>query len=58
VMVIIFPASEASIAIASDEMPFDRDSLVNLLHSYGLTQFVIMDTRAVRAITAQFSDAG
>jgi hypothetical protein len=44
VLVITLPTMETSLAFAADEMPFDRDGVIELLHGVGQTQFVIFDT--------------
>jgi hypothetical protein len=50
VLVITLPTHESSLAFAADELPFDRDEVIELLHGVGQTQFVIFDTPVVRAL--------
>lgn len=51
VMVISFPASETSIYIAGDQLLFDQNALIQLLHTQGENQFILFDTPTVRALT-------
>jgi len=53
VAVITFPATQSSIVIAGDTLPFDRNTLAEVLHASGETQFVIFDVPAVRAIAGE-----
>lgn len=50
VLVITLPTYDSSLVFAADELPFDRDGVVELLHEVGQTQFVIFDTPAVRVL--------
>jgi hypothetical protein len=50
VLVITLPSMEASLAFAADELPFNRDEVIEILHAMGETQFVIFDTPAVRLL--------
>lgn len=50
VMIVTWASTEASIALAADELPFDRNHLTQVLYENGETQFVIFDTLAVRAL--------
>jgi hypothetical protein len=50
VMVVVIPPIESSYIFAGAVLPFDRDSLVELLHSDGKFEFVIFETAVVRAL--------
>ncbi len=50
VMVVTLPASQASIAFASPSLPFDQETLSEIVRQSGEEEFVILDTTAVRAI--------
>jgi len=50
VMIVTWASSGASLALAADELPFDRNRLTKVLYENGETQFVIFDTLAVRAL--------
>lgn len=50
VMVVTLPSSNVSIVFASAALPFNQEELTTLVQSSGETDFVILDTTAVRAI--------
>ncbi|MAS36671.1 MAG: hypothetical protein CL610_21885 [Anaerolineaceae bacterium] len=50
VMIVTWASTDASMALAADAMPFDRNQLTQMLQAHGETQFVIFDTLAVRAL--------
>jgi hypothetical protein len=50
VMIVTWAATDASIALAAAELPFDRNALSQMLTENGVTQFVIFDTPAVQAL--------
>jgi hypothetical protein len=50
VIVITWASAESSLALAADDLPFDRNSLTELLYANGETQFVIFEPLAVQAI--------
>lgn len=57
IMVITLIPTDSSLILASDVLPFDRDSMAELLHTYGEVQFMIFDTNAVEALTAAVQPA-
>jgi hypothetical protein len=50
VMVIVLPAAESSILLASDQLPFEQEAITDILHRYGATNFVIFDPALVRVV--------
>ena len=50
VFVVSLPENDTSVVFAGDVLPFDRDSLTELLHANGDVQFIIFDTMTVQAI--------
>jgi hypothetical protein len=48
--VLTLPSMESSVVFAADTLPFDRDMITEILHANGITQFVIFETPAVRAL--------
>lgn len=50
VMIVTLPATHASIAFASPNLPFDQDVLAEIVRESGEEEFVILDITAVRAI--------
>lgn len=50
VLVLTLPSMESSVVFAADELLFDRDAITEILHANGITQFVIFETPAVRAL--------
>jgi hypothetical protein len=50
VMIVTWASTETSIALAADELPFDRNGLIEVLYTNGETEFVIFETPAVKAI--------
>jgi hypothetical protein len=55
VIVVTWASAESSLALAADDLPFDRNSLTELLYANGETQFVIFEPLAVRAIVGDVS---
>lgn len=53
VMVITPPDLSWSLAVAADDLPFDRQSLSDLLHNSGVTEFILFDTPAVKAVVGE-----
>jgi hypothetical protein len=49
-MIVTWASTETSIALAADELPFDRNGLIEVLYTNGETEFVIFETPAVKAI--------
>jgi len=50
VVVVTFPAGNYSFALAGDTLPFDRETLMTVLHDYGEIQFIIYETAAARLL--------
>lgn len=50
VMVVTLPSSNVSIVFASAALPFNQEELTTLVQASGETDFVVLDTTAVRAI--------
>jgi hypothetical protein len=50
VMVVSFPASDSTMVVAGNALPFDRNKLTEFLRMNGETQFIVFDTPAVRQI--------
>jgi hypothetical protein len=50
VMVVTLPTAGLSIVLAAPDLPFDRDSLSEVLRANGITQFIIFETASVKAI--------
>jgi len=52
VMVVTLPASQTSIAFASQALPFDERVLTEIVLQSGVTEFTILDTTAVKELAA------
>jgi hypothetical protein len=52
VTVIVFPTAHNSIVIAGTTLPFDSNSLSQFLRDNGETQFIVLDTPALKSLTA------
>ena len=52
VFVVSLPEAGNSFIFAGDTLPFDRDSVTELLHANGDVQFIIFDTMMVQAIAS------
>ncbi|MCC6611943.1 MAG: hypothetical protein IT320_00615 [Anaerolineae bacterium] len=55
VMVVNAASMDSSIMLAADALPFDRNSLADTLSARGVTEFIIFDTPAVRALVDESS---
>lgn len=52
VTVVTLVPTNATLILASETLPYDRDQLTEILHTYGEFQFIIFDTIAVEAISS------
>ncbi len=52
VMVVTLPASQTSIAFASQALPFDEKVLTEIVLQSGVTEFSVLDTTAVKELAA------
>lgn len=57
VTIIVLPDSETSIMLASDEMTFEQDTIIEEMHRNGETSFIIFDPVTVRAIVEAMQSA-
>lgn len=51
VTIVTLALTDASLILASETLPYDRDQLTEILHTYGEVQFIIFETNAVEAIS-------
>lgn len=52
VTVVTLVPANATLILASETLPYDRDQLTEILHTYGEFQFILFDTSAVEAISS------
>jgi hypothetical protein len=50
VIIVSFPTDQESVAFAGNTLPFDRDSLSELLRANGKTEFIIFDTSLLKLL--------
>ncbi|MGB7339488.1 MAG: hypothetical protein WBC91_11405 [Phototrophicaceae bacterium] len=55
ISVIVLPNQDKTIIFAGDNIPFDRDTITDLLHANGQIEFIIYETDVVRVFTATLS---
>lgn len=54
VLVVSMPPPQSSIAFVSHDLPFDQNTLAEIVQQSGETQFAVLDTSAVRAIAGNY----
>lgn len=55
VIVVTLVPTNASLILASEALPYDREQLTEILHDYGEVQFIIFDTSAVEALSSTYT---
>jgi hypothetical protein len=54
-MIVTWASTNNSIALAADDLPFNRNGLSDVLRSNGETEFIIFEILAVQAIVGDIS---
>ena len=57
IIVLSLVPSDSSLVFAADDLPFDQNSLTELLHTIGETQFIIFDTPLLQTLAPQLQSS-